>query len=69
MFLEKNERFLMIFHCGKHAHRQKKAKRRFIDFSIFSRFLRRQMKSDMVGMPNQVYILNKGCVRLHSEVF
>ena len=69
MFLEKNERFLMIFHCGKHAHRQKKAKSRFIDFSIFSRFLRSQMKSDMVGMPNQVYILNKGCVRLYSEAF
>ena len=67
MFLEKNERFLMIFHCRKHAHRQKKAKKR--DFSIFSRFLRRQMKSDMVGMPNQVYILNKGCVRLYSEAF
>ena len=56
MFLEKNERFLMIFHCGKHAHRQKKVKKR--DFSIFSRFLRRQMKSDMVGMPNQRYIRN-----------
>ena len=52
MFLDENERFLMIFHRGKHAHEQKKAKRRFFDFSIFLRFLRRQMKSDMVGMPN-----------------
>ena len=62
MFLEKKERFLMSFiavstHIGK-----TKEKRRFFDFSIFSRFLRRQMKSDMVGMPNQVYIPTKGCV-------
>ena len=28
------------------------------DFSIFSRFLRRQMKSDMVVMPNQFNIRN-----------
>ena len=28
------------------------------DFSIFSRFLRRLMKSDMVVMPNQGYIRN-----------
>ena len=63
MFLEKNEQFLMIFHCCKHAHRQKRQKR---DFSIFSRFLRRQKKSDMVGMPNQVYIRNKGCVSFQS---
>ena len=69
MCLEKNEQFLMIFHCRKHAHRQKKAKTRFFDFSIFSRFLRRQMKSDMVGMPNQVYIPTKGCVNLHSAAF
>ena len=67
MFLEKNERFLMIFYCRKHAHRQKKRQKG--DFSIFARFLRRQMKSDMVGMPNQVYLPTKGCVRLYSEAF
>ena len=61
-FWTKKERFLMIFHRGKHAHRQKKAKRRFFDFSIFLQFLRRQMTSDMVGMPNQVYLPTKGCV-------
>ena len=54
------------FYRGKHAHRQKSKKH---DFSIFSRFLRRQMKSDMVGMPNQVYIPTKGCVNLHSAAF
>ena len=48
-------------HIGK-----KKAKSRFFDFSIFSRFLRRQMKSDMVGMPNQVYIPSKGCVSFET---
>ena len=59
MFLEKNERFLMIF-IAVSTHIGKKGKKR--DFSIFSRFLRRQMRSDMVGMPNQVYIPTKGCI-------
>ena len=59
MFLEKNERFLMIF-IAVSTHIGKKGKKH--DFSIFSRFLRRQMKSDMDGMPNQVYIPTKGCV-------
>ena len=27
------------------------------------------MKSDMVGMPNQVYLPTKGCVWLYSEAF
>ena len=39
------------------------------DFSMFSGFLRRQMKSDMVGMPNQDYLRNKGYVRLYSVEF
>ena len=59
MFLEKIEQFLMIFTAAS-THIGKKRQKR--DFSIFSRFLRRQMKSDMVGMPNQVYIPTKGCV-------
>ena len=39
VFLEKKERFLMIFHCCKHAHTQKKVKKvifRFFDFFAIS---------------------------------
>ena len=39
------------------------------DFSMFSGFLRRQMKSDMVGMPNQDYLRTNGYVTLNSVEF
>jgi hypothetical protein len=36
VFLEKNEQFLMIFHCRKHAHRQKGKKAIFRFFVFFA---------------------------------
>ena len=67
-FWRKTSNFWWFFIAAS-THIGKKAKRRFFDFSIFSQFLRRQMTSDTVGMPNQVYLPTKGCVWLYSEAF
>ena len=56
----KNWRFYNA--ANTHGHKECYNIRQKCDFSIFSRFLRRLMKSDMVVMPNQVYIRNYGCV-------